>query len=63
MEIKDNIAIISRLDSIKVELDYIKENMIERDEIITNDEFEAYQKSFNKNNLISIEEVEKELGL
>lgn len=59
----ENNLIISRLDLIKSELDYIKEHMVERDEIMTSCEFEAYQRSFNKDNLVSLEDVENELGL
>lgn len=62
METETNM-IISKLDSIKSELDYIKEHMVERDEIMTSDEFEAYQRSFNKDNLVSLEDVENQLGL
>ena len=62
MESESNI-ILSRLDSIKSELDYIKEHMVDRDEIMTSDEFEAYNRSFDKKNLVSLEDVEKELGL
>lgn len=59
----DTNNIISKLDLIKSDLDYIKDNMVEKDEIMTSDEFEAYQRSFNKKNLVSLDDVEKELGL
>ena len=59
----DNSLIISKLDSIKNELDYIKDNMVEKDEIMGSEEFEAYKRSFNKKNLVSLEELEKELNL
>ena len=62
MEIENN-AIMDKLDSIKSELDYIKENMIEKDEIMNSEEFEAYQRSFDKNNLVSLDDAKKELGL
>ena len=62
MESESNI-ILSRLDSIKSELDYIKEHMVEKDEILSSDEFEAYQRSFDRKNLVSLKDVEKELGL
>jgi hypothetical protein len=55
--------IIDRLDAIKEELDYIKENMVEKDEILSSCEFEAYQRSFDSENLVSLEDVKKELGL
>lgn len=59
----DTQTILGKLDSIKAELDYIKENMVEKDEIMTSEEFEAYQRSFKNENLISVEEVKKKLGL
>lgn len=62
MEVDTN-TIISKLNIIKDELDYIRENMVEKDEILNNEEFEAYRRSFDKKNLVSLDDVEKELGL
>lgn len=59
----DTEIIISKLDSIKSELDYIKNNMVEKDEIMLGEEFEAYIRSFDKKNLVSLDDVEKNLGL
>ena len=59
METDNSNIILSKLNSIKAELDYIKNNMVEKDEILNNEEFEAYQRSFNESNLVSIENVEK----
>ncbi len=59
----ENKAILNRLDLIKAELDYIKEHMVEKDEIMTSEEFEVYQKSFNKDNLVSLEDAKKQLKL
>jgi hypothetical protein len=60
---KETNLILSKLDSIKEELDYIKKNMVEKDEIMVAEEFEAYKRSFNKKNLVSLEEVKKDLGI
>ena len=62
MEI-DNKTILNKLNSIKAELDYIKENMVEKDDIMTSDEFEAYRESLDEKNLVSIEDAKEELGL
>ena len=56
----ENIA--KKLDLIKSELDYIKENMVEKDDVMNLEEFAAYKRSFKKENLISLKDVEKELG-
>ena len=56
-------AIVARLDSIKSELDYIKEHMVAKEDVMNSEELEAYKRSFNKKNLVSLEKVEKELGL
>ncbi len=56
-------TIIAKLDMIKSELDYIRENMVKKDEIMSGDEFEAYKRSFDKKNLVSSEDIRKELGL
>lgn len=37
--------------------------MVEKDEIMSSDEFETYQRSFEKKNLLSLTDVEQELGL
>jgi len=55
--------VISRLDLIKQELDYIKENMVQKDEMMNFEEFEAFQRSFDKKNLVSSDEAKKQLGL
>ena len=64
MVLEDNSKIIlSRLDLIKEELDYIKENMVEKEQIMSEIEFQAYQKSLNKSNLVSLNDTKKILGL
>ena len=59
-EIKD---IISRLDNIQNDIEYIKGHMVERDEIMNSDEFEAYNRSLDKKNLKSLDDARNELGL
>ena len=54
--------VVDKLDLIKSELDYIKEHMVEKDEIMNSDEFSAYEKSLNKKNLVSLDDAKKELG-
>ncbi|MFT4326529.1 MAG: hypothetical protein ACMXYK_03445 [Candidatus Woesearchaeota archaeon] len=55
-------TLLTKIDSMKEELDYIKQHMVERDEIMTLTEFEAYKKSFNKNSLVSFDDAKKQLG-
>ncbi|MBU0756887.1 MAG: hypothetical protein KKF44_02380 [Nanoarchaeota archaeon] len=53
----------STLNSIKEELDFIKNNMITKEDILSGEEFVVYKKSFKKVNLVSFEDAKKELGL
>ena len=55
-------TLLTKIDSMKEELDYIKQHMVERDEIMTLTEFEAYKSSFNKKNLVSFSDAKKQLG-
>lgn len=55
--------ILAKLDDMKSELDYIKQNMLEKDDIMSNEEFLAYSRSKKKENLLLIEDAEKELDL
>ena len=55
-------TLLTKMDSMKEELDYIRQHMVEKDEIMTLTEFEAYKKSFDKNNLISLDDAKKQLG-
>ena len=55
-------TLLTKVDSMKEELDYIKRNMVESDEIMTLTEFEAYKKSFDKSNLVFLEDANKQLG-
>ena len=56
-------TIVEKLDSIKSELDFIKEHMVAKEDVLSSEELEAYKRSFNKDNIIPLEEVEKKLGL
>ncbi|MFP4402415.1 MAG: hypothetical protein ACLFPL_04245 [Candidatus Nanoarchaeia archaeon] len=56
-------SILSKLESIESQLDYIKKNMVEKDEVMTNEEFRAYERSFNPENLDSFDDVKKQLNL
>ena len=54
--------IINKLDMIKVELDYIKEHMVDVDSILTAEEEEVLEQSikeFEEGKTISLEELEK----
>ncbi|MFH0876234.1 MAG: hypothetical protein V1859_09930 [archaeon] len=51
----------SALNSIKEELDFIKNNMLTKEDILSNEEFIAYKKSFKKENLVCLEEAKKYL--
>ncbi len=56
----------SELKSIRDELAYIKDNMAEKDSIMTEDDFEAllaYRKDKHSDNLISHKTLKEELGL
>ncbi|MFT7616082.1 MAG: hypothetical protein ACI8Y7_000911 [Candidatus Woesearchaeota archaeon] len=45
------------------EVSFVKENMVARDEILTEEEVEAYVHSLDSNNLVSSSDVKKQLGL
>ena len=58
--------IIERLDAIKSELDFIKENMVDRDSILTEDDrkaLEEAEKEFKQGKTTSISNLKKELGI
>lgn len=59
-------AILTELRSIRKEISLIKENMVDRDMILSGDDYEALfetAKAKKERKLLSLEEVEKELGL
>jgi len=58
--------VLKKLDTIKVELDFIKMNMIDMDSILTEEDYQdliEYRKEKSIGNLISHEHLKKELGL
>jgi len=59
-------VIIGQLKSIKEELDYIKEHMVDRDMFLDAEEVKLLQDSYEhekRGELVSQEELEKEFGL
>ena len=62
----DSKKIEDDLRAIRADLDYIKENMVNKDSIMTEEDYEAllaYRKDKTSGSLIDQEELEKELGL
>ena len=58
--------IMGQLKSIQLELDYIKEHMVDKDMFLDQEELNLLQQSFKnekEGKLISHEELERELGL
>lgn len=58
--------VLDKLDTIKVELDFIKKNMIDMDSILTEEDYQAlieYRKEKLTGKLISHEQLKKELRL
>ena len=59
-------VVMEQLKSIKEELDYIKEHMVDRDMFLDAEEMKLLQESYEheqQGELASQEELEKELGL
>jgi len=56
-------SIETKLNIIKKELEFIKNNMITKEDMLSADEFLAYKRSFNKKNLVPLEKAKKELDL
>ncbi len=62
----DTMHIMDELKFIKEELSYIKEHMVDRDAIMTEEDYEAlleYRKEKSEGKLISHEQLKKELGI
>lgn len=59
-EIKD---LLLKMNKMEEELVYIKEHMLNKDEVMLKEDYEAYVKSLDKNNLISEKEAKEELDL
>jgi len=58
--------VLNKLDTIKVELDFIKKNMMDIDSILTEEDYQyliEYRKEKSADKLISHEQLKKELGL
>ena len=58
--------ILARLDALKEEIEYIKENMAEKDMFLTAEEKQLLQESFRnekEGKLISGKELKKQLGM
>jgi predicted transcriptional regulator len=63
MESKLEKIIIEKLNSIEKDLTYIKQHMMEKEDVLSEEEFNAYIRSFDKENLISLKDSKKQLGL
>ena len=58
--------VLKKLDTIKVELDFIKKNMIDMDSILTEEDYQSlieYRREKLAGKLISHEQLKKELRL
>jgi len=58
--------VLNKLDTIKLELDFIKKNMIDADSILTEEDYQSlveYRKEKSVGKLISHEQLKKELKL
>ncbi|HOM96659.1 MAG: hypothetical protein GX941_09020 [Candidatus Methanofastidiosa archaeon] len=63
MESKLEKIIIEKLNSIEKDLTYIKQHMMEKEDVLSEEEFNAYIRSFDKENLISLKDAKKQLGI
>ncbi len=62
----DTQVILGELHKIKENLEYIKEHMVERDEILTSEEkilLEKARAEYAQGKTTSLEQLEKELGI
>lgn len=55
--------IIKKLNSIEEDLTYIKHHMMEKEDVLSEEEFNAYIRSFDKENLVTLKDVKKQLGI
>ena len=58
--------LMNELKAIRSDLDFIKEHMVDTDSIMTEDDYlalEEYRKEKNAGELVSHEDIKKELGL
>lgn len=63
MESKLEKIIIEKLNSIEKDLTYIKQHMMEKEDVLSEEEFNAYIRSFDKENLVSLKDAKKQLGI
>jgi len=63
MESKLEKIIVEKLNSIEEDLTYIKQHMMEKEDALSEEEFNAYIRSFDKENLVSLKDVKKQLGI
>ena len=60
----ENIEVMQELKDIKEELSFIRKQMVDKDMILTRDDFEALEETASEKKqgkLVSIEDIEKEL--
>ncbi|MBI2110633.1 hypothetical protein HYT51_02540 [Candidatus Woesearchaeota archaeon] len=58
--------ILAKLDEIKIELGYIKENMVDKDMVLTKQEKKLLEESYKnekKGKLLSSNQLRKQLGI
>ena len=58
--------ILDKLDSIHIEIDYIKKHMVDADSVLTEGDYKSlveYRKEKSSGKLVSHEQLKKELGL
>ncbi len=63
MESKLEKIIMEKLKSIEEDLTYIKHHMMEKEDVLSEEEFNAYIRSFDKENLVSLKDAKKQLGI
>jgi len=63
MESKLEKIIIEKLNSIEKDLTYIKQHMMEKEDVLSEEEFNAYIRSFDVENLVSLKDAKKQLGI
>ena len=63
MESKLEKIIIEKLNSIEKDLTYIKQHMMEKEDVFSEEEFNAYIRSFDVENLVSLKDAKKQLGI
>jgi len=63
MESKLEKIIIEKLNSIEKDLTYIKQHMMEKEDVLSEEEFNAYIRSFDGENLVSLKDAKKQLGI